>query len=280
MKILVTGAEGLLGSELTALLAKGDYGLCAVDRAQADVASLGEVQRLIGDERPDVVVHLAAFADVDGCETSPERAFAVNAIGARNVAQATDDVHGRMLYVSTDYVFDGVQTKPYDEFAATNPLSVYGQSKLEGEWYVRHLCRRFCIVRTSWLFGPAGRNFVGAILEKARRGEELRVVDDQVGSPTYAPHLAVALVELIQRAVCGIYHVTGQGRCSWFEFAKAIVERSGVEAPPVTPVSTAEGARPAMRPGFSVLDNRNARIEGLSPLPHWTQALNEYLQLI
>jgi len=277
VKILVLGAEGMLGRRVVQELSGGRHTIVPADRAEADIGTLAEVNGLFSSTTPDVVVHCAAYTDVDGCESDQLRAFRVNAVGTRNVAQCCEDVRARLVYISTDYVFDGTACRPYRELDAVNPLSVYGASKLQGEFYVRHLCRRFCIVRTSWLFGPGGRNFVSAILERARGKDELKVVDDQVGAPTFTGHLAACLRRLVEAGSLGIYHATGAGRCSWYEFAGRILAKRGLGDVPMTPITTAELGRPAPRPAFSVLDNFNLRVEGFEALPHWHEGLDAHL---
>lgn len=263
----------MLGRQVVKEFGNGNHTVVAADRAEADIGNLAEVRNLFSSTTPEVVIHCAAYTDVDGCERDPERAYRVNAMGTRNIAQCCEEMRARLVYISSDYVFDGSACVPYREFDRPNPLSVYGQSKHQAEWYTSRLCRRFVIVRTSWLYGPGGRNFVSAILEKARRGEELKVVDDQLGAPTFTGHLAVALRKIVESDVLGIFHVTGQGRCSWYEFAKYILEKRGLDNVPVTPIMTPELGQLAPRPQFSVLDNFNMRLEGFPLLPHWQEGL-------
>ena len=222
--------------------------------------------------------HAAAFTDVDESERQPEKAFAVNAQGTRNVAQAARKAGIPMLYISTDYVFDGEKTEPYVEEDAPHPLGVYGKSKPEGEMAVRELVQYFWIVRTSWLFGPLGRNFVRTIAERARAGDKLRVVDDQVGAPTYTMHLVASLEQIVTRGGPGIYHATNQGHCSWFEFAKTIVEEAGLEASLVSPSPTLASGRQAPRPKNSRLACTRFIREGLVLLPPWREGLRRYLE--
>ena len=272
MKTLVLGAEGMLGRQVVKEFGLGNHSVVAADRAEADIGNLSEVRNLFSSTTPEVVIHCAAYTDVDGAERSPERAYRVNAMGTRNVAQCCEEMRARLVCISSDYVFDGAACVPYREFDRPNPLSVYGHSKYQAEWYASRLCRRFVIVRTSWLYGPGGRNFVSAILEKARRGEELKVVDDQLGAPTFTGHLAQALRNIVEADALGIFHVTGQGRCTWFEFAKYILEKRDLDVP-VTPVLTPELGQLAPRPSFSLLDNFNMQLEGLPLLPHWRDGL-------
>ena len=226
---------------------------------------------------PDVVIHTAAFTAVDDCERNPDLAFRVNGEGTRNVGSACRPAHAAMVYISTDYVFDGQKQSPYAETDHPNPINVYGKSKLQGENYAAELVEHSWIVRTSWLFGPLGKNFVGAILTRARQGESLRVVDDQVGAPTYTVDLAEKLVEIVERGKPGVYHVTGQGYCSWFEFAQEILAQAGMGNTPISPIDTFASGRLAPRPRNSRLVNTHLLEQGLGLLPPWQSALGRYL---
>jgi dTDP-4-dehydrorhamnose reductase len=276
VRILITGSGGMLGKDLVAQ-AQGRHRVFPSTRQDCDITDFPQVARAFEKTKPEVVIHLAAFTAVDECETRPETAFQVNAEGTRNVALACRESRVPLLFVSTDYVFDGTKGAPYLEGDAPRPLNVYGQSKLQGENYVRELLDRYWIVRTSWLFGPKGKNFVRTILEKARCEGSLRVVDDQVGAPTYTADLAERLEEIVQRAGPGIYHATNQGYCSWFEFAQEILRQAGLSRVKITPISTSSAGRPAPRPKDSRLRNRRLELEGLDPLPPWQDALRRYL---
>ncbi len=269
MRILVTGARGQLGVELLRSLAPlGE--VLGLDLPELDITQPGTAAQLAA-ARPDCVVHAAAATDVDGCEREPARALAVNAEGTRRVAEGCRRAGARLLYLSTDFVFDGAQRTPYGEEDAPAPLSAYGRSKLEGEWAAR-AAPRWTVVRTAWLFGPHGTNFVKTILGKAAAGEALRVVDDQVGSPTYAPDLAAAIAGILARDLAGIFHVTNTGACSWYDFAREILKQAGLVAP-LAPISSAELDRPARRPAYSVLAHTALRRAGLPPLRPWPEAL-------
>lgn len=276
MRILVTGCRGMLGQDLVPYIA-GRHEAIPVDRAEADITDAGQIGRVISDARPDVVIHTAAFTAVDDCERTPDLSFRVNAEGTRHVALACCQARASMVYLSTDYVFDGTKTSPYIETDDPNPINVYGSSKLQGEKYVADLVEQAWIVRVSWLFGPLGKNFVDAILARARKGESLRVVDDQVGAPTYTVDLAEKLVEIVERGKPGVYHVTGQGYCSWFEFAQEILAQAGMGNTPISPIDTAASARPAPRPRNSRLANTRLLEQGLGLLPPWQSALRRYL---
>jgi len=266
----------MLGQDLAAHLSARNQVIPAAHH-QMDVTDLGQTSQTIDREKPDIVIHAAAFTAVDDCERQPALAFKVNAEGTRNVALACRQASVPLLYVSTDYVFDGQKAEPYVENDLANPLNVYGRSKLEGERYVSDLVARYWIVRTSWLFGPMGKNFVRTILGKASRGEPLRVVSDQIGSPTYTLDLAEKLDEIIQRGDTGIYHVTNQGHCSWYKFAVEIIRQAGLQGVQVTPIPTSASERPAARPLNSRLANTRLEAGGFGLLPPWKQAVRRYL---
>jgi dTDP-4-dehydrorhamnose reductase len=267
----------MLGSVLLPCL-QSEHQVCGVDQKDFDIGEEAAVGRAFLELRPEFVFHLAAFTDVDGCEANPYKAEQVNALGTRNVARACAEIGAGLLYVSTDYVFDGRGKRPYREDDCPNPISVYGLTKLRGERHVQALVARHIIVRSSWLYGPCGKNFVVTILKLAKEGGDLRVVSDQRGSPTYTRHLALKLVELFATLAYGVFHVTGSGDCSWFEFAGAIVQSGGYPRLRVTPITTQEAARLARRPAFSVLENRRLAEIKLGALPHWSEGLAQYLE--
>jgi dTDP-4-dehydrorhamnose reductase len=275
MRIVVTGADGQLGGELVpALAAQGE--VIGSTIADLDVTDPDCADRL-ADLAPDWVVHAAAATDVDGCEREPEAAMAVNAEGTRRVAEGCRRVGAGLLYFSTDYVFDGRKGSPYTEQDAPAPLNAYGRSKLEGERATRSLAPRWLVVRTAWLYGTHGKNFVKAILGKVRDGESLRVVDDQVGSPTYAVDLAGAVARLLSRGETGVYHVTNGGSCSWYEFAREILRLTGADVTRLRRITSEEMGRPARRPAYSVLENTAWKTAGLPPLRPWREALADML---
>jgi len=276
VRVLVTGAQGMLGSVLLPCL-QAEHQVWGVDQRDFDIGEEAAVGRAFRELRPEWVFHLAAFTDVDGCEANSAKAERVNVLGTRNVACACAETGAALLYVSTDYVFDGRAKRPYRENDCPNPLSVYGLTKLRGERHVQALVARHTIVRSSWLYGPNGKNFVATILKFAKERGELRVVSDQRGSPTYTRHLAVKLVELMAARAYGVFHVTGSGDCSWFEFAGAIVQSGGYPQVCVAPITTQEAGRLARRPAFSVLENHRLAESQLPTLPHWTKGLAEYL---
>jgi dTDP-4-dehydrorhamnose reductase len=277
MKIIVTGAAGMLGSDLVRRLSVGHEAI-GVTRREFDLLDELSVLKAVAEIRPDWVIHCAAYTNVDGCEKEPEKAFSVNADGARNVAKACWGAKAKMLYVSTDYVYDGKKTEPYVETDPVGPLNVYGQSKLKGEQEILNVLPDALIVRTSWLFGKNGPNFVEAILAQVGKKDELSVVSDQVGNPTYTVDLADAQTRLVEADASGIFHAANNGHCSWFEYAKKILKLHGAEGITVKPVTTAELGRPALRPAYSVISKK--KYEGLTGhRPRdWEEALKDYLK--
>jgi dTDP-4-dehydrorhamnose reductase len=290
MRVMVTGAGGQLGRDLIDVLSgivpPGGLGIplpggaprgfsCDVvpaDHAALDVTRRDMVLAAVEGLRPDVIVHAAAWTAVDACEADPDRAFGVNALGTRNVAEAARLYHSHVVYVSTDYVFDGRAQIPYVEWDAPNPLSVYGRSKLGGE---RELDSASTIVRTSWVCGARGANMVHTVIRLAGGPGPLSFVDDQIGSPTFTADLAGMVAVLATERLPGVYHVTNSGSTSWYGFARAIMEGLGDDPGRVQPVSTVDlvPPRPAARPANSVLDNAALRLAGLPLLPEWEDGL-------
>ena len=266
----------MLGRDLAAHL-RARHQVVGADLPEVDITDLSLVQRAFKSAQLDAVIHAAAFTAVDECEHRPDLAFQVNAEGTRNVAIACLEASVPMLYLSTDYVFDGRKPNPYAEDDPPNPLNVYGRSKLEGERHVTKLLPAAWIVRTSWLFGPFGKNFVSAILQRARQMEPLRVVDDQVGAPTYTLDLAEKLEQIVMKGTPGVYHVTNRGYCSWFEFAREILRQVGLTHVPLSAIPTSASDRPALRPLNSRLAHTRLESEGLGLLPPWQNALSRYL---
>jgi dTDP-4-dehydrorhamnose reductase len=274
LKVVLTGSSGMLGHDIAAVFE--DHDLEGFSSKDLDITDREEVYGRIRDLRPDLVIHAAAYTDVDGCESDRDRAFRINGIGTRNLAIACQSTGCPIVYISSDYVFDGKKGSPYTEWDDPNPVNVYGLSKLMGERFIVSLTNRFFIVRTSWLFGKAGRNFVDTICCLLQERDAIDVVDDQVGCPTYTRDLALKLREVIQ-AGYGIYHVTNSSHCSWYEFAAEIARLQSSDAE-IRPVSSDKFGRPAVRPAFSALDNMMLRLESITPLRDWKDALAEYLK--
>ena len=291
MKILITGCNGQLGTELQAQLRRGESELgpipdrlknatvLPVDVDQLDITDRAEVVNFVRRHQPDTIINCAAFTNVDGCETSKDAAFKVNALGPRNLAIAADKINARLIHVSTDYVFSGEGDTPLDECDLPAPRSAYGTTKLLGEQYVQRFCRRHFIVRTAWLYGYNGKNFVKTMINAGKKFGKLTVVNDQLGNPTNAVDLAHHILKLAVSHEYGTYHCTGNGICSWYDFAAEIIRLAGVEAT-VAPCTTAEyaAAHPesASRPAWSALDNRMLRCTVGDEMRPWQQALAAY----
>ncbi|MGI8778327.1 MAG: dTDP-4-dehydrorhamnose reductase [Acidimicrobiales bacterium] len=270
MRVLVTGAAGQLGRELVDAFATHEVVAC--DHATLDVGDRDLVLAAVTGAQPDAVVHAAAWTDVDGCEGDPDRAWRVNALGTRHVAQAARLAGARVCYVSTDYVFDGTATRPYTEWDATGPLSVYGRSKLGGE---AELGPDDTVVRTSWVCGRHGRNFVRTVVDRAARGLDLKVVDDQHGCFTLASDLAAMIRRLVVERRPGVFHVTNQGATTWYRVARDALSIAGLDPGLARPITTREldPPRAAPRPPFAVLDNAALRLGDLPLLAHHGDAL-------
>lgn len=278
MRVWVTGARGLLGSALCHRLASS-LEVIPTHRGELDLRETGATLAAVRAVNPDVIFHTAGYTDVDRAEHEPEQAWAGNVLTTWNVALAARECHAILVYISSDFVFDGMKPTPYHEFDIPRPLNLYGQTKAAGEQLVRHLLDRYYIVRVSGLFGPHGHHFVRAIMRRALAGEPLRVVDDQVCARTYTLDLADALEELIQSPLYGTYHLTNAGASSWYEFACNIVTIAGLRDVVLEPVSSARRNAPARRPSQSVLENRCWQMTGHAPLRPVAEALREYFQI-
>jgi dTDP-4-dehydrorhamnose reductase len=276
MRILVMGHKGMLGSDLMDVLGR-DHEVSGVDIDEFDITSAPDCLRVVGELNPEVIVNAAAYTDVDGCETNRDTCFAVNAEGVRNIAYACKDSGAKIVHYSTDYVFDGTKGEPYLEDDPCRPINTYGASKRKGEELLIETAENHVLIRTAWLYGRQGKNFVKAILAKARDEGMLRVVDDQVGSPTFSFDLAQATKLLVERDCRGIYHVTNRGVCSWFQFAQRILEYTQVSGVTVEPIKSHELSRKAARPAYSVLSNRKFMEATQKTMRPWQVALNDYL---
>jgi dTDP-4-dehydrorhamnose reductase len=274
MRVTIVGASGLLGRAL--MREWSEDAVTGLSSRDADIRDAKRVQQVVKESRPEWVVLAAACTDVDGCEANPEPAFAVNRDGAVNVAKAAGELGARLVFLSSDYVFDGTKAAPYETDDASNPQSVYGQTKAEAEIRLQELIPDCCIARTSWLFGTGGKCFPDTILKLAASRPALDVVNDQRGCPTYALDLARAIMQLCRKNASGIVHVSGAGDCTWFEFAQEIVRRAGL-ATTVRPVSSRQMARPAPRPAYSVLSPARLHALGIE-MPSWRNAVQRYLE--
>lgn len=283
MKVLVTGSGGQLGTDLCQALRR--FEVVALTHQGLDITNMSLVREVLGRHRAEVVINTAAYVRVDDCETETDKAFRVNALGAGNVAVVAQELGAKLVHISTDYVFGGEpepRTVPYTEFDTPAPLSIYGKSKLAGEDFVRHLCAKHFIVRSSALFGVAGSsgkggNFIETILRLAGERDEIRVVNDQVFSPTYTRDLAGKIAQLITTEYYGVFHVTNQGACSWHEFATEIVKLAGLRTA-VIPITSDQYPQKARRPHYSVLDNYHLRLLGMDDIRSWREALQDYMK--
>lgn len=275
-KVLVTGARGMLGWALTKEL-NTEYQLIGIDIEDADITDEIQIKEEVFKIRPDIIIHTAAYTEVDNCEKNKELTHRVNAKGTENVAQACKLSNAKLIYISTDFVFDGTKTIPYTEDDKPNPINTYGWSKLEGEKQIQSIWPNYLIIRSAWLYGPHGSNFVDKILQLAQSEPEVKVVNDQSGSPTYTIDLARAIGCLIKKNTIGIINVTNSGSCTWHEFAKKILSIRGIKTK-LTPITSGEIDRLAKRPRYSVLDTKKFQeITQTKPRP-WEEALEEYLQ--
>jgi len=273
MRVIIFGASGLLGQALMREW-NGDQ-VAGLSVEDVDVRDAVKVRAVVEKNQPDWIVLAAAYTDVDGCESNQELAFSVNRDGAVNVAEAAKRAGAKVLFLSSDYVFDGTKTSPYEIDDARNPQSIYGRSKAEAEVRLLEVLPQCCILRTAWMFGTGGKCFPDTILKLAANRPALNVVNDQRGCPTYSVDLARAIIELCRKGATGMVHVTNAGHSTWFEFARETVRSAGL-ATEVQPVSTQQMARPAPRPAYSVLSARSLRPYGIS-MPTWQDALRRYL---
>ena len=277
MKILLLGHKGMLGNDLLLKL-NMEHEVIGMDKEEIDIVSASECKGAIKEIEPDIVINAAAYTNVDGCETAKDECFAVNAEAVKNIADACRDKNIRIVHFSTDYVFDGMAKQPYKEDHQCNPINTYGASKMAGERYLRSLSENYILIRTAWLYGINGKNFVQTILEKVKTTKKLTVVDDQVGSPTYTKDLAAAVDLLIKQNAKGIFHITNRGSCSWFQFAVKILQEAGINDIDVTPIKSDQLQRPAKRPAYSVLSMQKFIQTTGKTMQPWQLGLQDYLE--
>lgn len=270
-KVLVTGAGGMLGQDLCPILEDNGYEVVETRSSNMDITNPEMVKDVIGKEMPEIIIHCAAYTNVDKAEDDLKTAELINVTGTENVAEVCGKLGITLVYISTDYVFDGTKADPYTPQDRTNPINNYGMTKYEGEEAVRSLCEKYYVVRTSWLYGHHGKNFVETMLNLAKTQKELNVVDDQIGCPTWTVELSNGIMKLLASKPYGTYHVCGSGFTSWYGFAKEIFEQANIQVN-LKPCMTADFPRPAKRPFFSVMDN-----EGICR--NWKAALRDYLDL-
>jgi dTDP-4-dehydrorhamnose reductase len=275
MKIIILGGKGQLGKEFENFL-KDKAEIYSFSHLELDVLNQGLLIKKIQEIKPEVVINCSAYTKVDKAEEEKEECIKVNAIGAKNVSYASYKVGAKVIYFSTDYIFDGEKESPYTELDSPNPISTYGSSKLLGEIYTSKHNPNHLILRISWLYGINGRNFVKTIIKKAKEEKELKIVSDQKGSPTYTLDVVKQTWELIKKDKVGIYHSANQGETSWYEFAKKIIEKLKINVK-ISPIKTGEYPALAKRPKYSVLDNYLLKLEGINIMRDWETALNEFL---
>lgn len=280
MKVLVTGAKGQLGTDLMNELEKRGIESIGVDVQEMDITDREACMRVISESKADAVIHCAAYTAVDAAEDNVDLCRKINGEGTRNVALACQATGAKMMYISTDYVFDGQGTRPWEPDDSRSPLNVYGQTKYEGELAVEELVEKFFTVRIAWVFGVAGKNFIKTMLRLGKERGAVSVVDDQVGSPTYTYDLARLLVDMIQTDYYGRYHATNEGFCSWYGFACEIFRQAGMDEVKVTPVSSDQFPVKAVRPANSRMSKAKLAENGFEPLPTWQDALGRFLKEI
>lgn len=279
MRILVTGVKGQLGHDVVNELAKRGHTPIGVDVEEMDITDASAVEKEMKKEPLDAVIHCAAYTAVDAAEDNREICMRVNAEGTRNIARVCRELDLKMVYISTDYVFDGEGERPWEPDDPRDPLNVYGESKYQGELAVEEYLEKYFTVRIAWVFGVNGKNFIKTMLRLAESQKEINVVNDQIGSPTYTYDLAVLLVDMVETEKYGRYHATNEGLCTWYEFAKEIFRQAGVDIR-VNPVSSDEFPAKAKRPHNSRMDKRKLVRNGFRPLPSWQDALKRYLEII
>ena len=279
MRILVTGVKGQLGHDVVNELAKRGHTPIGVDVEEMDITDASAVEKEMKKEPLDAVIHCAAYTAVDAAEDNREICMRVNAEGTRNIARVCRELDLKMVYISTDYVFDGEGERPWEPDDPRDPLNVYGESKYQGELAVEEYLEKYYTVRIAWVFGVNGKNFIKTMLRLAESQKEINVVNDQIGSPTYTYDLAVLLVDMVETEKYGRYHATNEGLCTWYEFAKEIFRQAEVDIR-VNPVSSDEFPAKAKRPHNSRMDKRKLVRNGFRPLPPWQDALKRYLEII
>lgn len=280
MKVLVTGVKGQLGYDVVNELTKRGHEAVGVDVDEMDITDGDACRQVITEANPDAVIHCAAYTAVDAAEDNVDLCRRVNADGTRNIALVCRDLDIKMVYISTDYVFDGQGTRPWEPDDVRDPLNVYGVTKCEGEMAVEELVKKFFIVRIAWVFGVNGKNFIRTMLRLGEERGAVSVVDDQIGSPTYTYDLARLLVDMTESEHYGRYHATNEGFCSWYEFACEIFKQAGMAEVKVTPVDSSQFPAKAKRPMNSRMDKSKLAANGFEPLPAWQDALNRYLKEI
>lgn len=279
MKVLITGVRGMLGQQVALEYHKRGAEVHGLSHQELDITNNNHVQMTLGEIKPDAVINCAAYTEVDKAEEEKEKAFLINGLGPRILALACRQFQSTLVHISTDYIFNGELKRPYRTYDTPCPINIYGASKLFGEGAVREIGGKFLIVRTSWLFGPNGKNFVDTIISLSRQREQLKVVNDQTGSPTYTVDLAKAIADLVSTDIYGTYHITNTGVTTWYEFAQKIVNVTGLKTK-VNPCKTQEFPKPALRPSFSVMDPFPLQQVIGYKMPPWEDAVERYVKNI
>ncbi len=279
MKVLLLGHKGMLGNDLMAQF-RHRHDVIGMDREEIDITRASECRRAVAETEPQLVINAAGYTNVDACETAKEECFAVNAEAVKNIAQACRDKNITVVHYSTDYVFDGNANHPYTEEDPCNPINTYGASKLAGEHHLKRLTDNFILIRTAWLYGAKGKNFVSAILDRARDTGRLTVVDDQMGSPTCTRDLAAATELLVDKNARGIFHVTNRGSCTWYDFARKILKEARLDQVELSPMKTSELQRAARRPAYSVLGMQKFVAATGKTMQPWQLAFSDYYSFI
>lgn len=278
IKVAVTGANGQVGQEFVSVLKNNQkYEVYGLNKRDLDVTDAKQVVAVMTNINPDIVIHAAAYTKVDLAEKNHELAYRINEIGTQNIAEATANIQAKLVYISTDYVFSGNTDTPYNEWDPPDPISIYGKTKLAGEQIVKDTLTKHFIVRTSWVYGENGENFVKNMLRLAKEKQQLQIVKDQIGSPTYTVDLVNAILSIMESEEYGIYHVTNDGSCSWYEFAVAIFNEAEV-AVDVYPCLTEDFPSVAKRPKYSVLNHVMSKEKGFPKMRHWREALSDFMK--
>ncbi|MGC8889335.1 MAG: dTDP-4-dehydrorhamnose reductase [bacterium] len=276
MRVLITGSNGQLGKAVTEVFFKENIEVYPIPHSRLDISNREEVKGIFTSYLPDIVINCAAYTNVDGCEKEPEKAYRMNTLGPKNLAIISERLNIFLIHISTDYVFDGEKDSPYTEFDLPHPINTYGRSKLEGENFVKSFSRHFAIVRTSWLYGD-GNNFVTKIIERAKIDKELKIVEDQFGSPTYTYDVAKAILSIAKNDACGLYHSANVGVVSRYEEARFIVENLSLNID-IIPVKQKEYVLPAVRPRYTPLENYLLGLEDIYHMRDWKEAMEEFLK--
>ncbi len=277
MKIVISGGNGQLGKELTEYLKEKNFDVFSFGSNEMDITQLENIYKILKEIKPEVIINCAAYTKVDDCEKNIKKAFLVNSIGAKNIAIVSNKINAKLFHISTDYIFDGIKNIPYTEYDDPNPLSIYGKSKLFGEIYIKEHTPFFFILRVAGVYGKYGNNFVKTIIKLGKNQKKVKVVNDQITTPTWTLDITKQIIKLINTEQFGIYNASCEGECSWYEFTKYIYKLLDIKTE-LVPCSTEEFPRPAKRPPYSVLENFNLKLIGYNIMPHWKKSIENFLK--